>query len=171
MNKGVLAVGLAVTTPLLGLLLLNIKRDPTSISSPLIHKPAPDVRVKKLDGDGSLQLSSLRGRPAVVNFWATWCVPCVQEHASLIEGARANPDVAFVGVVYEDTAENARGFLAQRGSSYPSYMDEDGKAAIAFGIYGVPETYFIDGEGTIVAKYVGPLDQALLREKLSAARK
>ena len=171
MNKGVLAVGLAVTVPLIGLLLLNIDRDPTSISSPLIEKPAPDVRLLELSGGGSVQMSSLRGRPAVVNFWATWCIPCIQEHASLTAGARANPDVSFLGVVYEDTAENARGFLASRGSAYPSYPDDDGKGAIAFGVYGVPETFFIDSKGTIVEKFVGPLDGDTLRQKLAMARR
>src|SRR6185295_7916482 len=115
MNKAVLAVGLAASVPLIGLLLVNIHRDPTSISSPLISKKAPDVRLVELSGGGSVRLASLKGRPAVVNFWATWCIPCVQEHAALTAGARANPDVAFLGVVYEDTAENAAGFLAQRG--------------------------------------------------------
>ena len=171
MNKGVLAIGLAVTLPLLGLLLLNIGRNPSAIASPLIKKPAPDVRMKDLSGTGSLQLSSLRGRPVVVNFWATWCIPCIQEHASLTAGARANPDVSFLGVVYEDTAENARGFLAQRGTAYPSYSDDDGKAAIAFGVYGVPETFFIDAKGTIVEKFVGPLDGDTLRRKLTMARR
>ena len=79
--------------------------------------------------------------------------------------------MAFLGIVYEDSVENARTFLAQRGTVYPSYADEDGKAAIAFGIYGVPETYFIDSSGTITDKYVGPLDDLTLREKLAAARK
>ena len=171
MNKRVLALGLAVTVPLLGLLLVNIDRNPTEIASPLIHKPAPDVLVQKLEGDGALQVSSLRGRPAVVNFWATWCIPCVQEHASLNSGARSNPDVSFLGVVYEDSAENARSFLATRGSAYPSFVDEDGRAAIAFGVYGVPETFFIDARGTVVDKFVGPLDERTLREKLAAARK
>jgi len=170
MNKGVLAVGLAVTLPLLGLLLLNIGRNPTAISSPLINKPAPDVRLRALEG-GSLQISGLRGRPAVVNFWATWCIPCIQEHPSLTLGARTNPDVTFLGVVYEDTVENARGFLEQRGAAYTTYEDVDGKAAIAFGVYGVPETFFIDSKGTIVDKYVGPLDDGTLREKLAAARR
>ena len=171
MNKGVLAIGLSVTTPLIGLLLWNIHRDPTNISSPLIHKPAPDVRLQGLAGERSLQLSSLKGRPAVVTFWATWCIPCIQEHSALSAGARANPDVAFLGVVYEDTAENARGFLAQRGAAYSSYTDDDGKASIAFGVYGVPETFFIDSKGTIVDKFVGPLDEDMLRERLALARR
>lgn len=171
MNKGVLAIGLSVTTPLIGLLLWNIHRDPTTISSPLIHKPAPDVRLQELSGGGSLQLSSLKGRPAVVNFWATWCIPCVQEHAALSAGARANPDVTFLGVVYEDTAENARAFLAQRGIAYGSYGDDDGKASIAFGVYGVPETFFIDAQGIIVDKFVGPLDPDSLRQRLSVIRR
>lgn len=171
MNKGVLAVGLAVSVPLLGLLLLNIGRNPSQIQSPLIKKPAPDVRILNLEGGGSLQLSSLRGRPVVVNFWATWCIPCIQEHAALTAAARANPDVTFLGVVYEDTTENALRFLAQRGSGYNSYSDDDGKAAIAFGVYGVPETFFIDSRGVIVDKYVGPLDDDTLFAKLAAARK
>ena len=171
MNKGVLGIGLAVTLPLLALLLLNIGRNPTAITSPLINQPAPDVRLRGLEGGGTVQMSALRGRPAVVNFWATWCIPCVQEHQSLTAGARSNPDVTFLGVVYEDTVENARGFLAQRGSAYTTYEDVEGKAAIAFGVYGVPETFFIDSKGTIVDKYVGPLDDATLREKLAAARR
>jgi cytochrome c biogenesis protein CcmG/thiol:disulfide interchange protein DsbE len=150
---------------------VNIDRNPTAINSPLIHKPAPDVLMQKLEGDGSLRISSLRGRPAVVNFWATWCIPCIQEHTSLTAGARSNPDVSFLGVVYEDSAENARRFLAMRGSAYPSYVDEDGRAAIAFGVYGVPETFFVDAKGTVVDKYVGPLDDQTLQEKLAAARK
>jgi len=170
-NKGVLAVGLGVTLPLIALLLVNIHRDPTSISSPLIEKPAPEVKLVELSGAGSVQLSSLKGHPAVVNFWATWCIPCVEEHAALSAAARANPDVAFLGVVYEDTPENVKGFLAQRGAAYPSYADDDGKASIAFGIYGVPETYFIDAKGIIVEKYVGPLDGDSLRQRLALARR
>lgn len=171
MNKGVLAVGLVVTTPLIALLLLNLGRNPSAITSPLINKPAPDVRVRNLEGGGSLQLSALRGRPVVVNFWASWCIPCVQEHASLTAAARSNPNVTFMGVVYEDTVENAKGFLEQRGASYNQYEDNEGKAAIAFGVYGVPETFFINAQGMIVDKYVGPLDDLAIRERLAAARK
>jgi cytochrome c biogenesis protein CcmG/thiol:disulfide interchange protein DsbE len=159
MNKGVLAIGLAVTTPLIALLLLNLGRDPTSIRTPLIEKPAPDVRLLELSGGGSLQLSSLRGRPVVVNFWATWCIPCIQEHAALTAAAR-QPRRGLLGVVYEDNAENAGDFRA--AETRISYADDDGKATIAFGVYGVPETYFIDSLGTIVDA-VGPPDPDTIR--------
>lgn len=170
MNKGVFAIGLAVTAPLLGLLLANIERNPAAIASPLIRRPAPNAIVSNLDGSGALRLSSLRGRPVVVNFWASWCVPCVEEHPSLTAGALANPDVTFVGILYEDSAENAQAFLTRLGSSYASYLDEEGKAAIAFGVYGAPETFFINPEGTIVDKFVGPLDRETLGVRLEAAR-
>ena len=171
MNKGVLAIGVMVASPLLAILVLNLDRKPLEISSPLIQKLAPDVVLSRLDDAQPLQFSSLRGRPAVVNFWATWCVPCVQEHASLNAGARRNPDVAFVGVVYEDTVENARAFLSRHGRAFPEYTDEGAKAAIAFGVYGVPETFFVNPQGVIVAKHVGPVDDESLAEKLALARK
>ncbi|MEO8359573.1 MAG: redoxin family protein [Vicinamibacteria bacterium] len=171
MNRGVLGLGLLVTTPLLAILILNRDRRPLDIRTPLIQKPAPDVFVKSLDGEGSLRLSSLKGKPVVVNFWASWCVPCVEEHAALSAFAQANPDVAFVGIVYEDTAENARAFLSQRGRAYTPYIDDSGKASIAFGVYGVPETFFVNAAGTIVAKTVGAVNEQSLEENLAEARK
>ena len=171
MNKGVLAIGLVVTAPLLAILVLNRDRRPLEIISPLIQKPAPSVVLQRMEDGAALPLESLRGRPVVVNFWASWCVPCVQEHASLTAGARQNTDVAFVGVVYEDSPENAKAFLNQRGRSYPIYLDEGAKAAIAFGVYGVPETFFINAQGTIVAKHVGAVDDQSLQERLAVARR
>ena len=133
----------------------------------------PAIKIKTLAGQEiSFNNLSVNGDTLlVVSLWATWCIPCIQEHAALTAAARTNPDVTFLGVVYEDTRENALNFLAQRGSAYNSYADEDGKAAIAFGVYGVPETFFIDAAGTIVDKYVGPLDDDTIFAKLAAARK
>jgi cytochrome c biogenesis protein CcmG, thiol:disulfide interchange protein DsbE len=170
MNKVVLAAGLVVTTPLLALLLVNLRRDPAALQSPLVANAAPNVVLHPLGNGSALDLASLKGRPVVVNFWASWCVPCVQEHQALTDAARANPGVTFVGVVYEDTEDNARAFLSERGSAYTSYLDPDGKAAIAFGIYGVPESYFINPQGMVTSKFVGPLDPQTLNERLDAAR-
>ncbi len=117
-----------------------------------------------------MTLASLRGRPVVLNFWATWCVPCFEEHPVLVSTARSLGDrVRFVGVIYEDSEEQVRGFLARQGSAYPSLMDPGSRTAIAFGVFGVPETYFIDAEGRIAAKHIGPLDARSLQAKLRLA--
>lgn len=171
MNKTVLAAGLVVSTPLLGILVANLGRDPHAIDSPLVLKPAPSVRFRAIDGGDTLVLDSLKGKPVVINFWASWCVPCVEEHQALLRAAKSNSDVAFLGVVYEDNPKDAEEFLKARGAAYPAYLDEEGKAAIAFGIYGVPETFFIDAKGMIVSKKVGPLDDADLARRLLEARR
>ena len=167
LNPRVLLVGLAVVAPLVALLVLNLGRNPHLIGSPLVGRAAPEFALSPLDGGEPVTLTSLRGRPAVINFWATWCVPCFQEHPLLVSAARSVGDRArFVGVIYEDSEEQVRGFLARQGSAYPSLLDPGSRAAIAFGVFGVPETYFLDAEGKIAAKHIGPLDAASLEAKL-----
>ena len=133
-------------------------------------RPAPAFSLRPVGGGTPLGTAELRGKPAVVNFWATWCVPCYQEHGVLTRAARAlEGRVRFVGVVYEDSEENVMGFVREQGSSYPSLLDDDGKTAIAYGIFGVPETFFLDAGGTVVSKFVGPLDDARLSAELRKA--
>ena len=157
-NARVLAAGLAVVLPLLAVLVFNLGRDPHSVRSPLVGRPAPAFSLPPAGDGAPMSLDALRGRPVVINFWATWCVPCLQEHAALTQAAKTLRDVQFLGVVYEDEEANIQAFLQQRGSAYPSLVDPGGKTAIAYGVFGVPETFFIDGAGRIVEKYVGPLD-------------
>ncbi|MFI5184139.1 MAG: TlpA family protein disulfide reductase, partial [Vicinamibacteria bacterium] len=152
MNRNVLGAGLAVSIPLIVVLFANLGRDPHAVESPLIGHPAPPFSLSPVDGGPPVSLASLKGRPVVLNFWATWCIPCVEEHQALANAALRQGDGAqFLGVVYEDEAPPVRRFLEERGKAYPSVLDADGKAAIAYGVYGVPETYFIDAQGTIVA--------------------
>ena len=124
-------------------------------------------------GGAPVTLAGLAGRAVVLNFWATWCVPCLQEHPALTSGARAWPEVQFVGVVYEDEEARTGEFLEQQGSAYPSLMDPESKVAIAYGVFGVPETFFIDRAGRIVEKVAGPLDRetlaALVRKTMASA--
>ncbi|HWE25357.1 MAG TPA: redoxin family protein [Myxococcales bacterium] len=169
-NRKVLIAGLVVVLPLLAVLVMNLGRDPHSIRSPLIGKPAPPFSLKPVGGGAAIDLASLRGRPVVVNFWATWCVPCLEEHAALTAAARTFSDAQFLGVVYEDEESNAKAFTTERGGAYPSMMDPDGRMAIAYGVFGVPETFFIDRDGRIVEKYVGPLDRGTIATLLSRAR-
>jgi cytochrome c biogenesis protein CcmG, thiol:disulfide interchange protein DsbE len=171
MNRNVLGAGLAVSLPLLVVLFANLGRDPHAVESPLIGHPAPAFSLTPVDPGPPVSLASLKGRPVVLNFWATWCIPCVEEHEALATAARRLGDQAqFLGVVYEDEGPQVLQFLQQRGKAYPSLLDDDGKAAIAYGVYGVPETYFIDAQGTIVAKFVGPLDPPTLDANLALAR-
>lgn len=171
MNRRVLAAGLFVVVPLLAILLLNIGRDPHAFNSPMVGRPAPLFTLVPTDGGAPVSLAALRGRPVVINFWATWCVPCYEEHAVLVSGAREAGDSAhFIGVVYEDDADRVGDFLARQGAAYPSLMDDDGKTAMAYGVYGVPETFFVDAQGRIAAKYTGPLRPDSLAENLGKAR-
>ncbi len=170
-NRGVLIAGLIVALPLVGLLFSQLGHDPHQISSPLVGRAAPPFRLVPLDGGAPITLGALAGRPAVLNFWATWCVPCVAEHPALLRAAaRYGKDVAFVGVVYADEVPAALAYLREHGSAYPAALDDGGKAAIAFGVYGVPETFFISPAGVIVEKYVGPLDDETLARLIELTR-
>src|SRR5205807_716500 len=143
-NRRVLIAGLAIVLPLVAVLVMNLGRDPHSIRTPLIGRPAPPFSLTPVGGGAPIDLRSLRGRPVVVNFWATWCVPCFEEHAALAAAARTFSDAQFLGIVYEDEESRTQAFLAQHGSAYPSLLDSDGKTAIDYGVFGVPETFFID---------------------------
>jgi cytochrome c biogenesis protein CcmG/thiol:disulfide interchange protein DsbE len=169
LNARVLVAGLLVVAPLLAILVLNLGRDPRSVRSPLIGRSAPSFSLAPVGGGSRVSLDSFRGRPVVVNFWATWCVPCFQEHAALTAAARTFGDVQFVGIVYEDEEPKTQAFLQERSAPYPSLMDPDGKTAIDYGVFGVPETFFIDAGGRIVDKYVGPLDRETIAALVAKA--
>lgn len=171
LNPRVLLAGLAVVVPLVLVLLVNLGRNPHVIGSPLVGRPAPEFALAPLDGGAPVTLASLRGRPAVINFWATWCVPCMQEHPTMVEASqRLRDQVQFLGVVFDDQEENVRAFLDENGSPYPSLLDPEGKTAVAYGVAGVPETYFVDPQGVIVSKYVGPLDPRSFERELAKTR-
>jgi len=168
-NRTVLIVGSAIALALIAVLFLGLGKDPTAIQTPLIGKPAPVFALKSVNSSETIDIAKLRGKPVVVNFWATWCVPCYQEHPVLVENAPAMPNVQFVGVVFNDSADKINAFLRQNGSSYPTVLDEQGKTAIEYGVGGVPETFFINRKGVIVAKYVGPMTPDVLQANVAKA--
>jgi cytochrome c biogenesis protein CcmG/thiol:disulfide interchange protein DsbE len=170
-NRVVLIGGTIVVVPLLAVLLLNIKRDPRKVQTPMIGRAAPPFTLPDVHTGEPRSLAAYRGKPVVVNFWASWCQPCYAEHEALVSAARAEgDDVRFVGVVYEDTPEMVKAFLERQGRAYPSVMDPDGRTAIAYGIFGVPETFFVDAEGIVVGKFQGPLSPDTLAAHLREAK-
>lgn len=155
MNRLVLVFGILIITPLLIFLALSFGKDPRAIDSPLVGKPAPNFALRGIDGE-VVRLEDFRGQPIFLNFWATWCQPCIVEHPVLQAGAkRYEGRVQFLGVVYNDETEKIRRFLDQRGEWGPALLDEDGSVAVAYGVYGAPETFFIDRDGIIVEKWTG----------------
>ncbi len=168
MNRKVLLVGLLLLVPLVAVLYLNLGHDPAAIETPMVGRPAPPFRLQPAGGGAPVSLASLAGKPVVLNFWATWCVPCAQEHEALIEASRAwQGRVHFLGMVYEDQEDQVLAYLRSRGGApYPSLMDPEDRTAIAYGIYGVPETFFIDASGRIADKFVGPLSPGEIARRL-----
>lgn len=139
--------------------------DPSRIPSALVGRKAPVVTLPPLAGlkgpDGQplpgIDLAALGGKPALVNVWASWCGPCREEHPLLMQLGK-DPRFNLVGINYKDAPDNARRFLGQFGLPYKAVgVDPNGRAAIEWGVYGVPETFVVAKDGTIVHKFVGPL--------------
>jgi cytochrome c biogenesis protein CcmG/thiol:disulfide interchange protein DsbE len=150
--------GLALLGALLGVLALAFVRGASPGPAAQLGRQAPAFSLERLDG-GRLTLDELRGRPIVLNFWASWCVPCRDEAPMLTKLAAeyADEGLAVVGIVYRDQATNATDFMDRYGQTYPGLLDPGQRTALDYGVFGVPETYFIDADGVIRARRLGPL--------------
>jgi cytochrome c biogenesis protein CcmG, thiol:disulfide interchange protein DsbE len=151
--------------------------DPSKLPSALIGKRVPEISFAALDGlkDGkepvggfaAAELAS--GKVTVVNFWASWCVPCVQEHP-VLSTLKQRTGTPIFGVNYKDETSQARRFLGRYGNPFTAVgVDADGRGAIEWGVYGMPETFIINGRGEIVYKHVGPITAESLEAKLIPA--
>jgi cytochrome c biogenesis protein CcmG/thiol:disulfide interchange protein DsbE len=137
--------------------------------SPLLGKVAPALAGETLDG-GSFDIDDHRGRWVVVNFFATWCAPCREEHPELVafdEAHRAAGDAVVVSVVYDDRSDDVRDFFAERGGEWPVIVD-GGLAAVGYGVVGVPETYLVAPSGFVVQKYTGGVTQDAIQSDIDA---
>ena len=154
---------------LLAALALGLRHDPKAIPSPLIGKPLPSISGRTLDGVPVNLATAGHGGPLLLNVWASWCESCAQEHPVVVAAARRFGDrVAFIGLNYRDRKAPGNAWLAERGNPYRwSFFDPEGRAGIELGVYGVPETFFVSADGTVLAKHVGPLDPATLRDYLA----
>jgi cytochrome c biogenesis protein CcmG/thiol:disulfide interchange protein DsbE len=164
-----------------GLVLLfwkGLGGDPNLVPSALIGRPAPDVTLPAIDGldVAGFDTAALRqGGVTLVNVWASWCVPCRDEHPVLMELSKRT-DIRLVGIDYKDDPDNARRFLVTLGQPFAALVaDRKGSAAINWGVYGVPETFVIDGAGIIRYKFVGPMTpeavSAVLEAEIAKARR
>jgi cytochrome c biogenesis protein CcmG/thiol:disulfide interchange protein DsbE len=150
--------------------------DPSRLPSALVGKPAPQMTLPPLadlsDGPrpvpGFSSADLAKGEVSVVNFWASWCTPCVQEHPALV-ALKEVTGVKLYGVNYKDVAANARRFLGRYGNPFTAVGVDSGRNAIEWGVIAMPETFVVDGNGTIVYKHVGPISAEALETKVIPA--
>jgi cytochrome c biogenesis protein CcmG, thiol:disulfide interchange protein DsbE len=163
-SRGVKALVFLTVIGLLLLLAYGFWTDPRLIPSPLVGGPAPDFTLTLLDGK-EVRLSDLRGRPVVVNFWASWCYPACWNEAPRLEATwkrYKDQGVILIGIIYQDTEKNAREFIAKHGKTYPNGIDVKSRIAIEYGVFGIPETFFIDRKGNVAHKHIGEIEMETL---------
>lgn len=168
-----IAVAVAVPVCLLVIALANGQSAATRIGkSPLVGKPAPAIEGMTVDGTPA-SLADLKGKWVVVNFFATWCVPCRVEHPQLIRFAQAHEaagDAAVLGVVYSDNAQAVREFRDKEGGGWPMIADPKGRVALDYGVAGVPESFLISPDGVVAGKITGGVDAVRLEGVLNQAK-
>jgi cytochrome c biogenesis protein CcmG, thiol:disulfide interchange protein DsbE len=146
---------------------LDPKRDPGALPSALIGKPVPMPVIPGLKGEFDLLYS--KGQPVLVNFFASWCLPCRAEHP-LLERIAKEYGITVIGIAYKDKAEDAQRYLDELGNPYAmTGLDESGRAGIEFGLTGVPETYVIDRDGIVRYRLAGPIAPDNLEDQLAPA--
>lgn len=170
----VVGVSLAVVGFILALLLRGLFINTTQVPSVQLNKTARDFSVGWLQGQehlknaasAKLTLADFKGQPVILNFWASWCVSCREEARDFERfwQTRTNKDIAIVGIAIQDTEDAAHKFAQQYGKTYILGLDLDGRAALDYGVTGVPETFLIDRNGKIVHKESGPVTIVKLEE-------
>jgi cytochrome c biogenesis protein CcmG/thiol:disulfide interchange protein DsbE len=164
---GAVLGGVALLTLLLS---FGLSRDPTVIRSALIGRPAPDFALRNLDGSGTVRLSDLRGQVVVINFWASWCADCRIEHSNLAGAWQRYRDrgMVLLGVAFQDRPSASRAYLAELGGDWPQLSDPSSRTALAYGVYGVPETFVIGPDGRVAFKQIGAVSYDRLSEQITS---
>ena len=167
MKWGNVLVLLAVSS-IVVLMGFGLTRNTDELPSPLVGNPAPGFALSTLDGDTAVSLATLEGRPMVVNFWASWCLGCLEEHPDLVRAWNRFGDrgLVMIGIVYQDSPRNARDYIRKHGGGWTQLLDPGSRTAIDYGVYGIPETFFIDRSGTISHKHIGPVTDSVLTSEI-----
>jgi cytochrome c biogenesis protein CcmG/thiol:disulfide interchange protein DsbE len=133
-----------------------------------VGSPAPDFTLPALAGEGAVRLADFRGRPLIVNFWASWCNPCRDEFPLLKKALRDHraDNLAVIGVTYQDIADDSRDFVERMKATWPQAIDDGGRVADAFGVRAIPQTFFVRPDGTIVSRVFGITTQEKLDDPL-----
>ena len=174
-SRRVLWIAVAVAVPLCLLVIALANGKPAAnraVQSPLLGKPAPAIEGTTVDGTAA-SLGALKGKWVVVNFFATWCVPCRQEHPELVRFSQAHEaagDAAVLGVVYSDNAQAVREFRDKEGGGWAMLTDPKGRIALDYGVAGVPESFLISPDGLVVAKLLGGVRASGLDDLLYQAK-
>ncbi|WP_293577130.1 DsbE family thiol:disulfide interchange protein [Phaeobacter sp.] len=166
----IMALPILVFGAFVGLAYVGMQRDdPEALPSARAGQPAPPVVLAPFPGIAGFDDATLRdGEVKLVNFWASWCAPCRVEHPNL--DALSKEGLAIYGVNYKDQEATAVGFLEELGNPYAGVgTDAQGRMALDWGLYGVPETYVVDGEGTIILRFAGPITQRVIDNTLRPA--
>lgn len=160
-------IPLAIFFGLVAFLAAGLKLDPKEVPSPLIGKPAPGFSLTRLDNaQQTIRREDMLGKVWMLNVWASWCVACREEHPLLVQFA-ARKLVPVYGLNYKDGRLAGQQWLTRFGNPYTaSLFDEDGRVGIDWGVYGVPETFIIDREGTVRFKHIGPLTPDVIRSRV-----
>ena len=163
---GSVMVAVAVLTSLFA---FGLSRNPTVVRSVVVGRTAPDFTLPGLSGGHPVRLAALRGKVVVVNFWASWCADCRVEHPGLAAAWRRFQDqgVVFLGIPFEDTTRQAEAFQRTLGGGWPQLADPNSQTAVAFGVYGVPETFIIGRNGMVAYKQVGPIPYERLSDEVT----
>ena len=141
-----------------------------STHSPLLGQVAPTIEGPTIDG-GKVSAGEHRGRWVVLNFFASWCTPCLQEHPQLNAfdlAHRAKGDAVLISVTFDDSAEDARAFFEERGGDWPVIDDPDNSIGVAFGVAQVPETFVISPDGVVVQRFAGPVTRQAIDDVIAA---
>jgi cytochrome c biogenesis protein CcmG, thiol:disulfide interchange protein DsbE len=166
------AAAVVLVAALLALLVWKVVNEETSEIPRAVAQgerpPAPAFTLERLDREGTLSLSDLRGKAVVINFWASWCGPCKDEAPELERAWREHRDEGLVvlGVNFNDARSAARAFMDETGMTYPVVVDRDGEVVVDYGLTGVPETFFVDRRGRLVGTHIaGPVDDGKFHDQ------